>query len=78
MTKAQKIVQARMYAQFLTVGLLLGSIGLTVYDEKAHPENYDKRETPSWEKVLKEEEQRVIAANGQQAPEYQRTRIYKD
>lgn len=34
MTKAQKAVQARMYAQTLTVVLLLASIGLSMYEEK--------------------------------------------
>lgn len=33
LTKTQKFVTARMYAQFLTVGLLLGSIGLSMYEE---------------------------------------------
>ncbi|CAL9734218.1 respiratory supercomplex factor 2, mitochondrial [Monosporozyma servazzii] len=32
MTKPQKIVQARMYAQFITVILLLGTIGLTTWE----------------------------------------------
>lgn len=76
MSKAQKIVQARMYAQFLTVGLLLGSVALSLYDEKAHPEHYDKREKPSWEKVLEEELSREKAEKAHQP--YQRTRIYKD
>lgn len=34
LTKTQKFVQARMYAQFLTVGLLLGSMALSMYEEK--------------------------------------------
>ncbi|ODQ44976.1 hypothetical protein PICMEDRAFT_73775 [Pichia membranifaciens NRRL Y-2026] len=33
LTKTQKFVTARMYAQFLTVGLLLGSIGLSMWEE---------------------------------------------
>lgn len=36
LTKTQKFVTARMYAQFLTVGLLLGSIGLSMYEENLH------------------------------------------
>lgn len=76
MSKTQKLVQARMYAQFLTVILLLASVGLSVYDEKNHPEHYNV--TPkmtSWEKVLKEEEERLSEAS---SPSYKRTRIYKD
>ncbi|ODV70631.1 HIG1 domain-containing protein, partial [Cyberlindnera jadinii NRRL Y-1542] len=57
MTKTQKIVQARMYAQFLTVGLLLGSIGLSMYDEK-HNAPAKVEELQGWEKVLLEEEER--------------------
>lgn len=33
LTKTQKFVTARMYAQFLTVGLLLGTIALSMYEE---------------------------------------------
>lgn len=33
LTKTQKFVQARMYAQFITVGLLLGSMALSMYEE---------------------------------------------
>lgn len=33
LTKTQKFVQARMYAQFLTVGLLLASMALSMYEE---------------------------------------------
>lgn len=36
LTKTQKFVQARMYAQFLTVGLLLGSMGLSMMEEKSN------------------------------------------
>lgn len=81
MTKTQKLVQARMYAQFLTVGLLLASIGLSMYDEKHHPEHYKKDEISDWERILKEEEDRK-ALEGQQQHKppaaYQRARIYKD
>jgi hypothetical protein len=76
MTKTQKIVQARMYAQFLTVGLLLGSIGLSMYDEKNHPEHYKKDELSDWEKILIEEEERK--KQEQSAASYKRARIYKD
>lgn len=63
MTKAQKIVQARMYAQFLTVGLLLGSIGLTVWEEnnqKTPPQTH--RIEDSWKEILADEEEREIKA----------------
>ncbi|KAH3679091.1 hypothetical protein WICMUC_001287 [Wickerhamomyces mucosus] len=79
MTKTQKIVQARMYAQFLTVGLLLGSIGLSLYDERNHPEKYIDNKKDDWELLLKEEEDRINNEKQQQANKpYQRTRIYKD
>ncbi|VEU21343.1 DEKNAAC102260 [Brettanomyces naardenensis] len=34
LTRAQKFYDARMYAQFITIALLLGSIGLSMADEK--------------------------------------------
>lgn len=39
LTKTQKFVTARMYAQFLTVGLLLASIGLSMYEENLNKKN---------------------------------------
>lgn len=81
MTKTQKIVQARMYAQFLTVGLLLGSIGLSMWDEKAHPENYNVEKKDDWKKILEEEEERLARekeVEAKVAKPYQRARIYKD
>lgn len=39
LTKTQKLVQARMYAQFITVGLLLGTIGLSMYEENMEKEH---------------------------------------
>ncbi len=57
MTKSQKIVQARMYAQSLTVILVLGSVLLTVYEEERHPEKYGGKTTDnSWKTILEEEE----------------------
>lgn len=44
MTKAQKIVQARMYAQFITVLLLLGTIGLTTYESSLIGTTVDGKE----------------------------------
>ena len=60
MTKAQKIVQARMYAQFITVGLLLASVGLSMYENKLHPNKQKVNEMRRWENALKvaEEEER--------------------
>lgn len=59
MTTAQKAVQARMYAQFLTVGLLLASVGLSVYERKHNPDPEQTREDKRWERALRyaEEEQ---------------------
>lgn len=62
MTTAQKAVQARMYAQGITVILLLSTILLAMKEEeinKAKP-----KEIPEWRKVLmqKEEEEKSILA----------------
>ncbi|ANZ73391.1 BA75_00825T0 [Komagataella pastoris] len=61
LTKTQKFVQARMYAQFLTVGLLLGSIGLSFYEEQNavdHSSLAEKSNRDGWKVLLAEEEQR--------------------
>ncbi|KAG5359637.1 Respiratory supercomplex factor 2 [Yarrowia sp. C11] len=63
MTQPQKVVQARMYAQALTVVLLLGTLGLTMYEEK-HPVNiksYDYQRD-AWKRMIEEEEARLNAA----------------
>ncbi|KAF5092678.1 hypothetical protein D0Z00_004462 [Geotrichum galactomycetum] len=56
LTKSQKIVQARMYAQALTVVILLGSMLLSVNSyqgaKKAEDEKY------SWQAIVAEEEKR--------------------
>ncbi|GMG39517.1 unnamed protein product [Ambrosiozyma monospora] len=36
LTKAQKFVQARMYAQVITIGILFGAMGLTMYEQSHH------------------------------------------
>lgn len=62
MTQPQKVVQARMYAQALTVVLLLGTLGLTMYEE-SHPvkiKNYDSQRD-AWKRMLEEEEARLAA-----------------
>ena len=43
LTKTQKFVIARMYAQFLTVGLLLGSIGLSMWEENRAKKNHTEK-----------------------------------
>lgn len=54
MTKSQKIVQARMYAQGLTVVLLLASMALSV--GSPHKRRGDEDElTKGWEDILKAE-----------------------
>lgn len=57
MTKAQKAVQARMYAQFITVALLLASVGLSMYEAKLHPDKKKLGEKRRWEKALQYAEQ---------------------
>lgn len=39
LTKTQKLVQARMYAQFITVGLLLGTLALSMMEEKVEKDH---------------------------------------
>lgn len=60
MTQAQKIVQARVYAQFLTVGLLLGTIGLSVYEEKLEKLSKHKKivhtADDAWKDIIEDEE----------------------
>lgn len=60
MTKSQKIVQARMYAQALTVVLLLGSMLLSVnsFSSKEQSQLNDH----SWEAIVAKEEAREKAA----------------
>ncbi|CAM9022838.1 unnamed protein product [Wickerhamomyces anomalus] len=79
MTKAQKIVQARMYAQSLTVVLLLAGMGLSLWDEKNHPEHYEtKNKNDDWRKILEEEEARVEREKqGSGSVPYKRVDIYK-
>lgn len=52
MTKAQKAVQARMYAQFITVGLLLASMGLSMYERDLNPNKDQIREKQRWDRLL--------------------------
>lgn len=56
MTKTQKAVQARMYAQTLTVVLLLASIGLSMYEEKLHPDQKKLDRARRWDAVMEEAE----------------------
>ncbi|QLG70773.1 hypothetical protein HG535_0A07150 [Zygotorulaspora mrakii] len=56
MTRTQKAVQARMYAQFITVLLLLASMGLSMYEQKLHPNKQKQNEQQRWNKLLQEAE----------------------
>lgn len=56
MTKTQKAVQARMYAQFITVLLLLASMGLSMYEQKLHPNKQKINEQRRWDNLLHEAE----------------------
>ncbi|CAI4052155.1 hypothetical protein SUVZ_14G3370 [Saccharomyces uvarum] len=68
MTRAQKIVQARMYAQFITVGLLLASVGLSMYENKLHPNRQKVNEMRRWENALKvAEEEEKLEKEGRRA-----------
>ena len=61
MSKSQKIVQARMYAQGLTVLMLLGSVALSVNQEKKPVVGTNLRQ--AWEATLDKEIQRENAAH---------------
>lgn len=59
LTQTQKLVIARMYAQFLTVGLLLASVGLSVYEENHQKEAKKQfKVEDSWKEIVDDEEQR--------------------
>ncbi|KAA8912667.1 hypothetical protein TRICI_003385 [Trichomonascus ciferrii] len=58
MTKSQKIVQARMYAQGVTVVLLLASMALTMSYGK-DPAHVEETEDQSWKRIVAEEEERL-------------------
>lgn len=60
LSKAQKIVQARMYAQALTVVILLGSMLLSVNSYTSKSDEEEKQY--SWEAIAAKEEEREIAA----------------
>ncbi|CDK25425.1 unnamed protein product [Kuraishia capsulata CBS 1993] len=70
MTTTQKIVQARMYAQFITVGLLLGTVALSMYEENHNLKKVGV-EDDDWKQILKEEQQKqaVRAAHKRTAHE---------
>lgn len=61
MTTAQKAVQARVYAQAITVVLLLGTLLLNMHERKLH-EN-DPAPVPEWKKVLAARERESIEAS---------------
>lgn len=62
MTKTQKAVQARMYAQAITVALLLASVGFSVYEQKLHPDAEKLERDRRWEKALKQAEEDELRA----------------
>lgn len=67
MNATQKAVQARMYAQFITVVLLLASVGLSTYEKKLNPNKDKKIESQRWENALK------IAAEQEKVEKAQQT-----
>ena len=60
LTKSQKIVQARMYAQALTIVILLGSMLMSV-NSYNDPKKIEEEEY-SWQSIVAEEELREKAA----------------
>ncbi|KAG7696291.1 hypothetical protein KL930_003317 [Ogataea haglerorum] len=58
LTRTQKFVQARMYAQFITVALLLGSIGLSVYEENHHLNQHESGDDAYLREVLEANRQK--------------------
>ncbi|ODQ67664.1 hypothetical protein NADFUDRAFT_82077 [Nadsonia fulvescens var. elongata DSM 6958] len=66
MTPSQKIVQARMYAQAVTVAILLGAMAVNMADTSVPlPESDEQQLKDSWVKILEEEEQRLSALENQ-------------
>lgn len=61
LSKSQKIVQARMYAQALTVAILLGSMLMT-HNSYASPSQNPLQDPNSWQSIAHEEELREEAA----------------
>lgn len=55
MTTAQKMVQARMYAQGLTIVLLLGTIVLSMKEQEM--EKLQPKPIPEWQQILNDREQ---------------------
>ena len=42
LTQSQKLVQARMYAQFATVVLVFGVLGISYYDRIINPQDFEE------------------------------------
>lgn len=62
MSLGNKLVQARVYAQGLTVVLLLATVALSVPASEEKEAKY-KKEGAEWEKIVQEEEERERAAH---------------
>lgn len=60
LSKSQKIVQARMYAQALTVVILLGSMLMSVNSYQDSQKSKDEKY--SWQNIVAKEEKREIEA----------------
>lgn len=67
MTKTQKAVQARMYAQFITVALLLASMGLSMYEQNLNPDKQKQTEQRRWDKLIEEAEREEKAESERSA-----------
>lgn len=67
MTKTQKAVQARMYAQFITVILLLASMGLSMYEQSLNPNKQKQNEQRRWDKLIQEAEREEKAESERKA-----------
>lgn len=67
MTTTQKAVQARMYAQFITVALLLASMGLSMYEQNANPNKQKQTEQRRWDRLLEEAEREEKAEHERSA-----------
>lgn len=62
MTKTQKLVQARVYAQFLTVLLLLSSVGLSMYEENNDKAKHQANPVDNaWRDIVDDEEKAELA-----------------
>lgn len=64
LTQSQKIVQARMYAQFATVVLVFGVLGISYYDRIVNPQDFEEENQETrLDRILADIEKQNAEAN---------------